>query len=202
MPAAPAAIASTGTDVATPTAPAAPPLLALRASVQMPQTGWPLPGGLSNVHTLFAAHPSLQSKQVTATGWGFLKPFTWDIWLAVGLTVLIFPCIAFVLEMLSVKGRIRRSECLPGYKESVVSRKGVLQSLGSGVWWVGRWVGAWVCACEAACARLTSRAAPLRHREPMFWFMHHVNQKHKFHRKQTQPGLTIPFLCSCAACGP
>lgn len=53
-----------------------------------------------------------------------MRPFDWTVWLAVGLTVLAFPFIAFVIEFMSVKGRIVRSEVLPGYRESAVGTTG------------------------------------------------------------------------------
>lgn len=63
----------------------------------------------------------MQAPTKQQTGWGFIKPLSWDVWLALGLTVLAFPMVALVLEFLSVKGDIERGEVLPGYTESAVS---------------------------------------------------------------------------------
>lgn len=56
----------------------------------------------------------VRTSSVSTTGWGWVTPFTWDLWLAVGLTVLIFPLFLFVIEFLSLKRRIHTADLVPG----------------------------------------------------------------------------------------
>lgn len=54
----------------------------------------------------------------TSSGWGFFDPFHWTLWLALFLTLLIFPPLVFMLEFLSLRKRIHREDVLPGVIES------------------------------------------------------------------------------------
>lgn len=51
-------------------------------------------------------------------GWAFVKPFQWNLWLALGLTLLILPTLIFIIEFLSLKKRIHGRDWLPAYRES------------------------------------------------------------------------------------
>lgn len=48
----------------------------------------------------------------------FLKPYSWDVWLAMGVTVLFFPLLIFLIDTLSKRGRVRREDWGPGMKEA------------------------------------------------------------------------------------
>jgi ABC-type amino acid transport substrate-binding protein len=50
----------------------------------------------------------VQSNPQSSTGWGFLKPFTWQLWLALLLTLICFPPMVFSLEFLSLRKAIHK----------------------------------------------------------------------------------------------
>jgi ABC-type amino acid transport substrate-binding protein len=47
-------------------------------------------------------------------GWAWVQPFSWELWLTVGLTVLIFPALLFLIEFGSLKRRIYPQDALIG----------------------------------------------------------------------------------------
>lgn len=58
---------------------------------------------------------------VTSTspdGWFFIKPFEWDVWLALGLTAAIVPAVAFIIEFLALQGMIMKHDWYRGLKEA------------------------------------------------------------------------------------
>ncbi|KAL4856215.1 Glutamate receptor 3.6 [Chlorella vulgaris] len=60
----------------------------------------------------------VQSNPQSSTGWGFLKPFTWQLWLALLITLICFPPMVFSLEFLSLRKAIHKEDWLPGIRES------------------------------------------------------------------------------------
>lgn len=60
----------------------------------------------------------VQAQLPAGTGWGFTRPFSWELWLALFITLLAFPPIAFVIEFLSLRKAIHRGDILPGVVES------------------------------------------------------------------------------------
>jgi len=59
-----------------------------------------------------------RSTPKSTDGWAWTKPFTWSLWLAIGLTVIILPIIVYYLEVLSIKKRVGASDSLLGYVEA------------------------------------------------------------------------------------
>ena len=55
----------------------------------------------------------------SSDGWGWTRPFTWQLWLALGLTTLLLPFVVYLLEVLSIKRQVSVKESLRGYNESV-----------------------------------------------------------------------------------
>lgn len=64
--------------------------------------------------------PPLQSTTHRSSGWAWVQPFDWTLWLALGLTLLVLPLAVFVLELLSLKRRIYAADWAPGLQESLV----------------------------------------------------------------------------------
>lgn len=60
----------------------------------------------------------VKSTRSAPDGWGFVRPFTWSLWLAILLTLAVFPVLLFVTEWLSQMQRIQRSDWLPGISEA------------------------------------------------------------------------------------
>lgn len=51
--------------------------------------------------------------------WSFLKPLHWTVWVAVGVTSLIIPCIVFFIETLSCHGFIHPRDLSGGMKQAI-----------------------------------------------------------------------------------
>lgn len=51
--------------------------------------------------------------------WSFLKPLHWTVWVAVGITSLIIPCIVFFIETLSCHGFIHPRDLSNGMKQAI-----------------------------------------------------------------------------------
>lgn len=60
----------------------------------------------------------IKSTPKSTDGWAWTKPFTWKLWLAIGLTVMFLPIIVYFLEVLSIKRRVSMSDSLKGYAEA------------------------------------------------------------------------------------
>ncbi|KAL4451646.1 hypothetical protein ABPG75_007308 [Micractinium tetrahymenae] len=60
----------------------------------------------------------VQASQSSGSGWGFTRPFSWDLWVALLLTLLVFPPLVFLIEFLSLRKRIHRGDVVPGVVES------------------------------------------------------------------------------------
>jgi hypothetical protein len=65
----------------------------------------------------------MQSSTKPGSGWDFVRPFDWSLWLAVALTLLVVPVAVFLLEFLSLKRRIYATDWAPGLQESLVRRR-------------------------------------------------------------------------------
>ncbi|WPT14368.1 Glutamate receptor ionotropic, delta-2 [Picochlorum sp. SENEW3] len=59
-----------------------------------------------------------KSSPKSTDGWAWTKPFTWKLWLAIGLTVIILPIIVYYLEVLSIKRRVSFRDSMKGYAEA------------------------------------------------------------------------------------
>jgi len=55
----------------------------------------------------------------TTKGWGWTKPFTWDLWVGILVTVVGLPIIIYFLELLAIKRRVTVQETLRGYSEAL-----------------------------------------------------------------------------------
>ncbi|PSC76640.1 glutamate receptor [Micractinium conductrix] len=60
----------------------------------------------------------VQATTSSGTGWGFIRPFSWTLWLALLITLLVFPLLIFLIEFLSLRKRIHRGDVVPGVVES------------------------------------------------------------------------------------
>jgi ABC-type amino acid transport substrate-binding protein len=54
----------------------------------------------------------------SSDGWAWTRPFTWQLWLALGLTSLLLPFAVYLLEVLSIKRRVTLKESARGYNEA------------------------------------------------------------------------------------
>ena len=65
---------------------------------------------------------SILVRSVTASpsGWDWIRPFTGWLWLAILLTMLIFPAFIFAIEFGSLKQRVYASDVVPGVQEATV----------------------------------------------------------------------------------
>lgn len=59
-----------------------------------------------------------RSTPKSTDGWAWTKPFTWSLWLAIGVTVVVLPIIVYYLEVLSIKRRVTMVDSLMGYMEA------------------------------------------------------------------------------------
>jgi hypothetical protein len=50
----------------------------------------------------------VQSRSQASDGFGFLRPFTWTLWLALLLTLCVFPPLVFAIEFFSLRKSIHR----------------------------------------------------------------------------------------------
>lgn len=51
-------------------------------------------------------------------GWNWTQPFSWDLWLATAVTLMIFPFCVVLIEFGSLKDKIRPKDCIRGNIES------------------------------------------------------------------------------------
>lgn len=56
----------------------------------------------------------VQGSNTPSGGWAWVQPFSYELWLAVGLTVVIFPALLFVIEFGSLKRRIHLQDAIRG----------------------------------------------------------------------------------------
>jgi ABC-type amino acid transport substrate-binding protein len=66
-----------------------------------------------SVSILVASTPALEK------GWGFFDPFTWDLWVAMGVTAVVLPIIVYSLEIFVIRRRIEAGQLADGYHESL-----------------------------------------------------------------------------------
>ena len=59
-----------------------------------------------------------KSTPQTSSGWAWTKPFTWTLWLAIGVTVIFLPIIIYLLEVLSIKKSLTLHDSVNGYVEA------------------------------------------------------------------------------------
>ena len=59
-----------------------------------------------------------KAAELSSSGWAWTRPFTWQLWLALGLTAFVLPLVVFFLEVMSIKRRVSMKESLRGYNES------------------------------------------------------------------------------------
>jgi polar amino acid transport system substrate-binding protein len=62
----------------------------------------------------------VKSEPATASGWGWVRPFSWQLWAALGATLLVYPLILALIEFGSLKTRVRARELGPGYFEAII----------------------------------------------------------------------------------
>jgi hypothetical protein len=75
------------------------------------------------LHEYFASHAPYGGRPKThppPPSHRFTAPFTWDLWLAILLTILIFPLAILIIEFGSLRRAIPREQLLPAYKEASV----------------------------------------------------------------------------------
>lgn len=61
----------------------------------------------------------VQNTEKNTDGWAWTRPFTWQLWLALGLTSICLPLVIFILEVLSIKRRVSLRDSARGYHESL-----------------------------------------------------------------------------------
>lgn len=57
----------------------------------------------------------VHSDPQTSSGWAWTKPYTWNLWLALGLTALALPTIVYVLGAYSLRSSVRTEQVAAGY---------------------------------------------------------------------------------------
>jgi len=60
----------------------------------------------------------VRSSPASPSGWNWITPFSVWLWVAVILTIMLFPLFIFVIEFGSLKKRIHSSDVLPGVQEA------------------------------------------------------------------------------------
>lgn len=60
-----------------------------------------------------------QSVPNSSDGWAWTKPFTWELWLALGITVIVLPLIVYGLEIFTIKKSVTGWDTVRGYSESI-----------------------------------------------------------------------------------
>lgn len=61
----------------------------------------------------------VRNAEKNSDGWAWTRPFTWQLWLALGLTSICLPLVIFILEVLSIKRRVSLQDSARGYHESL-----------------------------------------------------------------------------------
>ena len=60
----------------------------------------------------------VKSDTSTSSGWAWVQPFTWDLWLALGITVLLLPIVLYLFEILTIRESITAKDAAKGYSEA------------------------------------------------------------------------------------
>ena len=60
-----------------------------------------------------------QSIPQTTEGWAWTKPFTWNLWIAILITVVFLPFVIYFLELLAIKKSVTAKETMKGYSEAL-----------------------------------------------------------------------------------
>lgn len=74
---------------------------------------WAVPYYSGSISILTVSTPSLEE------GWAFFNPFTWDLWVAMGVTAVVLPIIVYILEVFVIRRRVGARELAGGYSESL-----------------------------------------------------------------------------------
>ena len=53
-------------------------------------------------------HSRPQANTAESGGWGFTRPFSWGLWLALFVTLIVFPVIIFLIEFLSLRRHVHK----------------------------------------------------------------------------------------------
>ena len=63
----------------------------------------------------------VKTEMGTASGWSFVQPFSAGLWIAIAVTLVIWPVIIFLIEGCSRKPRIKGKDFYLGVEEALVS---------------------------------------------------------------------------------
>lgn len=50
----------------------------------------------------------VKSSTSQGSGWSWINPFSWSLWVALALTLVVFPPVIFLIEFLSLRRRIHK----------------------------------------------------------------------------------------------
>jgi hypothetical protein len=62
----------------------------------------------------------VRASATPAQGWGWTRPFSGGLWLALAVTIVVFPAALFAIEFCSLKARVRGADVAPGVREALV----------------------------------------------------------------------------------
>jgi hypothetical protein len=62
----------------------------------------------------------VRASATPAQGWGWTRPFSGGLWLALAVTIVVFPAALFAIEFCSLKARVRGADVVPGVREALV----------------------------------------------------------------------------------
>ena len=76
--------------------------------------------GVVWAHPYFSGSIGIVTKAeaTSSSGWAWTRPFTWQLWLALGLTAMLLPMVIYLLEVMSIKRRVSMKDAVRGYNES------------------------------------------------------------------------------------
>jgi hypothetical protein len=60
----------------------------------------------------------VKSEEGVVSGWNWLQPFSPDLWIAIIVTMLVWPAMVFFIELGSLKPRVRKREAVYGVEEA------------------------------------------------------------------------------------
>jgi len=60
----------------------------------------------------------VKSDPQSSNGWAWTRPFTWELWLILGITAMLLPLIVYLLEVLSIKREVTAKDSVKGYNEA------------------------------------------------------------------------------------
>lgn len=60
----------------------------------------------------------VRSDPKSSSGWAWTRPFTWELWLALGVTIVFLPLIIYYLEVLSITRQVTAKDSVKGYGEA------------------------------------------------------------------------------------